>query len=72
MDYQVHILDEWGGVARTVRLECDNDDQARVLAEDQAALVSTELWQGDRLIERYGSLWEAFSPLDVAAWRRRI
>jgi hypothetical protein len=59
--YQVHVLNEWGRVTRTVAVECDDDDQARALAEDQAGLVSTELWQGDRLIERYGSLWEAYS-----------
>jgi hypothetical protein len=54
--YQVHILDVFGRIVRTVEVECDGDDQARALAEDQSRLVSTELWQDDRLIERYDSV----------------
>jgi hypothetical protein len=60
--YQVHLLDVFGRIVRTIEVECDDDDQARVLAEDQTRLVSTELWQGDRLIERYDSVLEAFQP----------
>jgi hypothetical protein len=60
-EYKIYVLNEWGRVMRTVAVECDDDDQARMLAEDQAGLVSTELWQDDRLIERYGPLWEAYS-----------
>ena len=55
-EYQIHVLDEWGRIVRTVRVECDSDDVARALAQDPTGLISTELWQGDRLIERYNSV----------------
>jgi hypothetical protein len=61
-EYQVHVLDEWGCIVRTVKVECDGDEQARVLAEDPTGRISTELWQGDRLIGRYDCLWTDHSP----------
>jgi hypothetical protein len=81
-EYQVHIVDEWGRILRTIQIECDGDEQARALAQDPSGRTSTELWQGDRLIERYDYLWSVASPeprlaplnaaaADHSGWRGR-
>ena len=70
-DYQVHVLDVWGRIVRTVGVECDDDDQARVIAEDQTGLVPMEIWQDDRLIERYESVLKAYPRLSRETPRRR-
>jgi hypothetical protein len=55
-NYQIHFLDVWGCVVRTVKLDCQGDDHARWLFEQQATgLIAMELWQGERLVERYES-----------------
>jgi hypothetical protein len=70
-DYQVHFLDEWGRIVRTVKVECDGDEQARTLAQDPAGCIPTELWQGDRLIERYEPALVKYSPLGGQPVSRR-
>ncbi len=62
--YQVHVLDVWGRIVRTIDIECDDNRQARVIAEDQSHRVSTELWQDGRLIERYDSALDTPSATD--------
>jgi hypothetical protein len=55
-DYQIHFLDVWGRIVRTIELECEDDEHARWRLEEQTTgLVPMELWQGERLIERYES-----------------
>jgi hypothetical protein len=52
-EYQVHFLDAFGRILRTIQIECEDDDRARAIVEERAGTDPMEVWQGERLVERY-------------------
>jgi hypothetical protein len=52
-NYRVHLLNSWGTIVQSVEINCSSDNEARTLLERFAGLFPLELWQGDRLVDRY-------------------
>jgi hypothetical protein len=52
-DYRLYLLDRQGRISRAVPLDCETDDQAvdqvHAFPHDQGK----ELWQRDRLVDRF-------------------
>jgi hypothetical protein len=53
-EYKLYILDEHDWVTRIECLQCDDDNSAVVAALDYAPEQPMELWNRDRLIQRFG------------------
>jgi hypothetical protein len=52
-EYLACLMTENGGVLRSVRLVCPDDDTAREYARQLADGHAIELWQGERQIEKF-------------------
>jgi hypothetical protein len=52
--YRLVFLDSAGGPSRAVELDCDDDSQAIQVVQDHLIHDHMELWQGERLVKRFG------------------
>ncbi|HWJ19109.1 MAG TPA: hypothetical protein VNR65_10325 [Geobacterales bacterium] len=52
-EYRVHIVDQDSNSRKTIRLECDNDDDAKGMANQLVNGLDVELWQRGRLIAKF-------------------
>ena len=52
--YRLYCLDGVGKVASAEWIEADDDEAAKAAAEDHREGRASELWQGDRLVWRFG------------------
>jgi hypothetical protein len=52
-EYRVYILDQDNNSRKTNRLECDNDDDAREMANQLVNGLDVELWQRGRLAAKF-------------------
>jgi hypothetical protein len=51
--YQIHLLNAWGRIVQTVSIECIDDEEARSIVEKHTGSFPLELWEGERIVERY-------------------
>jgi len=61
-DYKLYLVDQAGRFYRSFDLECDDDAQAIQAALDREKGAPKELWQGARIVQRFGQP----EPIDLS------
>jgi hypothetical protein len=63
MRFQAFILDQWGNSLEMKDLQCETVSEALQRAKGMVEGRSVELWEGDRLVERFTP--KAWRPFEV-------
>ena len=54
MNYQLYLISADGELRRRVELDCRDDEHAIAAVEESISDQAMELWQGERLVKRFG------------------